>query len=140
MLENTHSMKNFKYYQGNTVIFKLIEGQKKISDNIFDLTDSTVIFEGMGEVKISRICCIYRENWLLITLGSLSMIGGTAYFAIDSFNRMINHEYPVVQTETMWISGGMIAFGLALIPFKYRRIDISENWKLKSCDPDSLQK
>jgi hypothetical protein len=140
LLENIHSLKNFKYYQGNTVIFKLIEGQKKISDNIFDLTDSTIIFEGIGEVKISKICCIYRENWLIVTLGSLSLIGGAAYFGIDSFNRMINHEYPVIQTETMWISGGMIAFGLALIPFRYRKINISENWKLKTCDPDSFQK
>jgi hypothetical protein len=138
LLENVHSMKNFKYYQGNTVIFKLIESQKRISDNIFDLTDSTVIFEGMGEVKLRKICCIYRENWLIDILSSLSLIGGVAYFGIDSFNRTINHEYPVVQTETMLISGGMVAFGLALIPFRYRKITITENWRLKTCDPGSL--
>jgi hypothetical protein len=138
LLENVHNMRNFKYYEGNSLIFKLSESQAKITDNIFNLTDSTIIFEGIGEVRISKICCIYRENWAIVTLGSLSLIGGAAYFGIDSFNRMINHEYPVVQTETMLISGGMIAFGLALIPFRYRKISITENWRLKTCDPESF--
>jgi hypothetical protein len=134
VFENVTSLKNFKYYQGNGLIFKISGGQSRISDNIFDLTDSTVIFEGLGEVKISNIACIYRENWLIETLSGLSLLGGVAYFGLDSFNRMINHEYPVCQTETMWISGGMVAFGLALIPLRYRKINISEKWKLKCID------
>jgi hypothetical protein len=138
LLENVHSMKNFKYYQGNGVIFKLSESKSKISDNIYDLTDSTVIFEKSGEVKISRICCIYRENWLVDILSSLSLIGGVAYFGIDSFNRMINHEYPVVQQETMVISGGLIAFSMALLPFRYRKIIVSGKWRLKTFDPGSF--
>jgi hypothetical protein len=138
LLENIHTMKNFKYYEGNGIIFKLSESHTRVSDNIFNLTDSTIIFEGIGEVKISNICCIYRENWLIDILSSLSLIGGVAYFGVDSFNRMINHEYPVIQTETMLISGGMVVFGLALIPFRYRKITITENWRLKSVDPDSL--
>jgi hypothetical protein len=138
ILENIHSMKNFKYYQGNRVIFKLTESKSRISDNIYDLTDSTVIFEGIGEVKISRICCIYRENWLIDILSSLSLIGGVAYFGIDSFNRMINHEYPVVQQETMLISGGMIVFSMVLLPFRYRKINVSEKWRLKTFDPGSF--
>ena len=113
-------------------MFKLSDGQAKVSDNIFDLTDTTVIFEGLGEVKISNISCIYRENWLIVTLSGLSLLGGVAYFGVDSFNRLINQEYPVIQTETMWISGGMVAFGLALIPFRYRKITISEKWQLRS--------
>ena len=132
LVENVQSLKNFKYYQGDWIMFKLSDGQARVSDNIFDLTDTTVIFEGLGEVNISNISCIYRENWLIVTLSGLSLLGGVAYFGIDSFNRLINQEYPVIQTETMWISGGMVAFGLALIPFRYRKITISEKWQLRS--------
>ena len=132
LVENVQSLKNFKYYQGDWIMFKLSDGQARVSDNIFDLTDTTVIFEGLGEVNISNISCIYRENWLIVTLSGLSLLGGVAYFGIDSFNRLINQEYPVIQTETMWISGGMVAFGLALIPFMYRKITISEKWQLRS--------
>jgi hypothetical protein len=138
LVENVRSLKNFKYYQGNGIMFKLSGGQSRIADNIFDLTDSTIVFEGLGEVKISDILCIYRENWLIVTLSGLSLLGGTAYFGVDSFNRLINHEYPVCQAETMWISGGMVAFGLALIPFRYRKINISEKWKIRCIDPGSL--
>jgi uncharacterized membrane protein SirB2 len=137
LVENVHSLKNFKYYQGNMIMFKLAGGHSRISDNICDLTDTTVIFEGLGEVKIANISSIYRENWLIETLSGLSILGGVAYFGLDSFNRMINHEYPVCQTETMLISGGMVAFGLALIPLRYRKINISEKWRFKCIDPDS---
>lgn len=132
-----HSLHNFKYFKGDLVLFRLAEDHKRVSDNIFDLTDSTIIFESLGEVKFSNICSIYRENWLIDILASLSLIGGVAYFGVDGFNRMINHEYPVIQGETMLISGGMIAFSLALIPFRYKKINISEKWKLKSINSDS---
>ncbi len=134
IVENVQSLKNFKYYQGNGIIFKLTDRQGRISDNICDLTDTTIIFDRLGEVKMENISCIYREIWLIETLSGLSLLGGVAYFGLDSFNRMINHEYPVCQTETMWISGGMVAIGLALIPFRYRKINISEKWQLKSID------
>jgi hypothetical protein len=134
IMENVQSLKNFKYYQGNGIIFKLTDRQGRISDNICDLTDTTIIFDRLGEVKIENISCIYREIWLIETLSGFSLLGGVAYFGLDSFNRMINHEYPVCQTETMWISGGMIAFGLALMPLRYRKINISEKWQLKSID------
>ena len=130
-------MKNFKYFQGDEVLFQLSGGKGRISDNIFDLTDTSVIFEGLGEVKMGNISCIYRENWLVHILGGLSLLGGAAYFGIDSFNRLINHEGPVIQTETLLISGGMVAFGCALIPLRYRKINISEKWQLKSIDPDA---
>jgi hypothetical protein len=119
-------------------MFKLSEGHDRIMDNIFDLTDTTVVFEGLGEVKISHIASIYRDNWLIDILGNLSLIGGVAYFGLDSFNRMINQEYPVCQTETMLISGGMVAFGLVLIPFRYRKITIAEKWRLTCIDPGSF--
>lgn len=135
LVENVHSLKNFKYYQGEGIMIRLSGGQARVSDNIFDLTDTTIIFEGLGEVKMENVSCIYRKNWLIETLSGLSLLGGVAYFGIDSFNRLINHEYPVCQTETMWISGGMVVFGLALIPFRYRKINISEKWKIKCIDP-----
>lgn len=138
VVENVNSLKNFKYYQGSEVMFGLSVCKGRISDYIFDMTDTTLIFEAFGEVKMSNITCIYRENWLVQTLRGLSFIGGTAYFGIDSFNRLINHEYPVVQTETMLISGGMVAFSFALTPFRYRKINTAGKWKLKYIDMDEF--
>ncbi|MCK9399665.1 MAG: hypothetical protein M0Q51_06675 [Bacteroidales bacterium] len=131
-------MKNFKYYEGAEILFQLSGSKGRISDHIFDLTDTSVIFEEHGEVKMSNISFIFRENWLIQILRGLSLTGGVAYFGVDSFNRLINHEGPVIQTETLLISGGMVAFSFALIPFRYRKINTSEKWQLKSIDPDAF--
>ena len=138
VVENVISQKNFKYYQGSEMMFELSGCKGRISDNIFEMTDSTVIFEAFGEVKMSNISGIYRENWLVQTLRGFSLIGGAAYFGIDTFNRLINHDDPVVLTETLLISGGMVAFSFALIPFRYRKINTDGKWKLKSIDMDEF--
>jgi hypothetical protein len=138
IVENIHTQKNFKYYQGSKVMLQLSGKKGRIADNIYEMTDSSVIFEGLGELKLSSVAFIYRENWLIQVLRGLSFLGGTAYFGVDSFNRMINHEYPVVQSETLWISGSMVAFSVVLTPFRYRKINISGNWKLKSIDLEAF--
>jgi hypothetical protein len=135
VVENIHSLKNFKYYQGNDIYIQVEGKDGRLADMIVDITDTSVIFEVLGEVKMNDIKAIYRENWLIQTIRGLSLLGGAGYLGIDSFNRMINHEYPVVQTETLVISGCMIAISFALTPLKYRKISIAEKWKLKPIDP-----
>lgn len=119
-------------------MFGLSGGKERISDYIFDLTDTTIIFETLGEVRISNITRIYRENLIIQILRGFSLMAGTAYFGIDTFNRLINHESPVVLTETLAISGGMVAFSFALSPLRYRKINTTGKWKLKSIDMDSF--
>lgn len=137
LVENESSLKNYKYFQGEEIMIKFEGGNSRITDRIFDLTDSTIIFEMMGEVKMTNITCIYRENWLIDILSGFSLLAGTAYFGIDTFNRMINHEYPVVDSGTLMISAGIVAFGVALIPFRYKKIHPGDKWKLRTLDLNS---
>jgi hypothetical protein len=138
LVENVNSLKNYKYYQGQDIIIKFAGSEGRIADHIFDLTDTTVILEIMGEVRLENVSCIYRENWFVQTLRGLGLLGGAAYFGIDSFNRMINHEYPVVDTGTLLISGGMVAFSFALTPLRYKRINTGEKWHLRTINLNSF--
>jgi hypothetical protein len=134
VVENEKSLKNIKYYQGDMIIINFPGSQDRFADQISDMTDSSVIFILAGEVNLADISCVYRENWLIQTLRGLSLLGGAAYFGLDTFNRMINHDNPVVLTETLIISGSMIAFSFALIPFRYRKIHPGEKWHLRTID------
>ena len=134
VVENVNSFKNYKYYQGESIILKYTGSEGRIADRIADLTDSTVILERTGEVRMAEISCIFRENWFVQILRGLTLIGGVAYFGIDSFNRLINHEDPVIDSGTALISGGMVAFSFALIPLRYKRIHTGEKWKLRALD------
>jgi hypothetical protein len=134
VVENEKSSRNFKYAQGDDFIFKLGNIESKIVDQLYDMTDSTLILSGFGEVRLDQIVCIYRQNWLIKILRGLTLLGGVAYFGIDSFNRLINNDSPVILAETAIISAGMVAFSFALIPFHYRKINTSGKWSIRTLD------
>ncbi len=134
VLENVISLKNIKYYEGDDIILLLKGMESRTEDVIVDMTDSCVVLAMYGNVDFSDIRVIYRELWFVKTLSALSMIGGAAYFSIDSFNRLINEEWPVVDEQTLIISAGMVGFGFLLMPLKYRRIQVGDRWKFKVLD------
>jgi len=138
VVENVKSLKNIKYYQGDEIFVKLPGFEDKIFDHIFDLTDSTVIFEIAGEFAFHEIISIYRENRMIQILRKFSLIGGAAYFSLDSFNRLINNDAPVILTETLIISGGIVAFSFALIPFTYRKFNTGGKWHLRTLDMNAF--
>lgn len=138
VVENVKSLKNIKYYQGDEIFVKLPGFEKKIYDHIFDMTDSTVVFEIAGEVAFQDILSIYRENRMIQILRKFSLIGGAAYFSLDSFNRLINNDAPVILMETLIISGGIVTFSFAMIPFTYRKFNTSGKWHLRTLDMNAF--
>jgi hypothetical protein len=129
--ENKNTLKNFKYITGRILTFRA-DGEK-ISDVLTDMDDSTLYFSSSGAIPLGEIEALYRPNWLIGILSGVSMLGGGAYLALDSFNRLINGEGPVIQQETLIISGSMLAFGAVLIPFYDRKLPVTR-WKLRVID------
>lgn len=99
-----------------------------------DMSDSSLILTASGEVLLADISGIYKENWLIKTIRGLTLLGGAAYFGIDSFNRLINNDSPVILVETVIISGSMIAVSFALIPLNYRKYNTQKKWDLRVID------
>ena len=103
-------------------------------DAIFDMTDSTVILYDAGEVALNDIAGIYRENRIIQILRTFSWAAGAAYFGLDSFNRLINNDSPVILAETVAISVGLVAFSFALAPLTYRKFNTRASWSLRTID------
>jgi hypothetical protein len=78
IVENRNSSRNFKYETGDDIILKINNMDGKITDNLEDMTDSTIILNIYGEIKLSSVVGIYRENWLVRILQGLSLLGGVA--------------------------------------------------------------
>jgi len=137
--ENSHTLKNFKYYQDDKIILKVDNIEKRINDEVSELTDSSVVLNVMGEFELDRITSIYKENWLVQTTRGLCLLGGVAYFGIDSFNRLINNDSPVILAETVIISASMVGLSFALTPLKYRKaVNTKKNWSLRVIDLNSF--
>jgi hypothetical protein len=138
VMENTKSLKNFKYYQGDAIILKVEDTDKKIFDEVLDFTDSTIILNESGEIYLNDITGIYKENWLVQTIRGLSFLGGIAYFGLDSFNRLINNDSPVVLSETVIISASLVAVAALLTPLRYKNYNTKKKWCLRTIDLDSF--
>jgi hypothetical protein len=138
LVENQDSFKNFKLYAGDAMTFKIPSEEKRVTDIIVDFTDSSIIFEMMGDVLFTEITAIYRDNYLVRILQPFTLLAGAAYFGLDSFNRLINNDSPVILAETAAISAGLVAFSFALTPFRQRKINTSGKWQLRTIDLDEF--
>jgi hypothetical protein len=138
VVENIKSMRNIKYYPGDIIMLKVENKSNRVIDEIYDMTDSSISLTLMGEVKLDKITGIYRESWLVQTTRGLSFLAGVGYFGIDSFNRLINNDSPVILVETAVISAGFIALAAALTPLRYRKYNTTGNWGLRTINLDSF--
>jgi hypothetical protein len=132
LVENQHSFKNYKYYPGDEITYKLVEEEDRNHDIISDMTDSSIVFEMMGEVRLEEITAIFRDNFVVKILQPFTLLAGVAYFGLDSFNRLINNDSPVILAETAIISAGLVAFSFALTPFRQRKLNTSGKWQLRT--------
>lgn len=137
LLQNTRNLKNYKYYPGDIIHIKVITDNRVIEGAITCLTDSTVCIGEWEEVKYSEIKVVYRDRLFIPLLSGLLLTGGVAYFAVDSFNRLINDDAPVIQAQTVAISGGLVALSFGLMPLKYRRIN-TKTWKIGMLDFNNI--
>lgn len=134
LVENQHSFKNHKIYPGDEISFRIPDEKVKIRDLVVDLKDSSIVFEMMGEVQLKEITAIYLDNYLVKLLQPLTLLAGSLYFGIDSFNRLINNDSPVILAETFYISAGILAFSFALTPLRQRKLNTSGKWQLRVID------
>jgi hypothetical protein len=134
VVENKRSLKNFKYYTGDELIFKGTFDEKKVHDLIMDFKDSSIIFESSGEVRFSEITAIYRVNYVVKIMQPFTLLGGVAYFGVDAFNRAINNDAPVILGETVAISAGLVAFSFAMTPFRLVKYNTMDKWKMRMID------
>ena len=134
LVENQRSFKNHKIYPGDEITFRIPDEKVKIHDLVIDLNDSSIVFEMMGEVQFKEITAIYLDNYLVKLLQPFSLLAGSLYFGIDSFNRLINNDSPVILAETFYISAGIVAFSFALTPFRQRKLNTAGKWQLRVID------
>lgn len=137
LVENRHNLHNFKYFEGDGIRMKAKPDGRIVEGIITVLTDSSVFVGAVEEVYMTEIITIYRQRTGIRWLQGALLLGGIAYFSIDSFNRLINNQAPVILTETAVISAGMISAGFLLQPAQYKKLH-TERWDLRMIDFSTL--
>lgn len=127
-------MKNLKFYEGDAIHLQ-VKNHPPVSDIEGILTrigDSSIIIDDMYLIPIKDITAVYKERfWPRIAVPVL-FIAGIGYVTLEAFNRAINKEAPVVTKETAIIGSSLVTGGLLLIPLRNRRIEVGDNWRVKT--------
>jgi len=131
IIERPGTINNYKYFQGSEIKLKTISTDTIISGTISLIEDSIIILNQNFSLKITDIRTVYKKRWGFSFLQYLSIFSGLAYVSISTINGLINNDSPVVPSETLIISGSMIAFGIAVTPLTTRKLKTdNEKWRV----------
>ena len=135
VLERPGTIKNYKFYSGDKIKLRTISNDTIISGIITNIHDKSIIINDANEIVSGDMDAIYRKRWGYSFLQYLSLFAGIAYVGINTLNGVINSDKPIVPTETLIISGSMIAFGIALTPLTTRKHKIdNQKWRVLILD------
>jgi hypothetical protein len=138
IIEKPGNRVSYKFYEGNYIRLKLIGDSTVIEGKINSIRDSTILVGYNYEFRTSQIDMLYKARWGFTLLSSALIMGGTAYFAIDVVNNVINGDKPVVRTGTAIASGSMLTAGFITSLFRYRKCPVAKkNWRVKILDLSS---
>lgn len=136
VVQNTGRFKSFKYFEGDEIVLKTIGKRKKISGTLEGMTDSSLFIGLNNVVMLKDIKSILRHRFWFGRLSVYSAIAGVGYTAIEATNSLINREPTIVSKNTLMISGGLLAFSAALLPFHNRHINIGRHWRVMVINMD----
>lgn len=135
VVKKVGKLKYYTYETGDYIKLQTIKGNMVIGGIISRITPVSITIEGGYDIQSDNIGFVFRKRGFYQRLSTLFFIrGGVAYTAIVGVNSIINNESPLVDEQTLWISGAMIATGFALKPLINRKLDVRKNWNLKILD------
>ena len=123
------------YYENDFIKIKTKAKEKIVEGKILLISDSSLIVNYGTEVLLSDIEAVYKERRMLRLLQSLSLLAGGLYVSISALNGLINNDNPLVPSETLKISGGLLIGGILLTPLTSRKFIVNEKrWSVKILD------
>ena len=130
LVEKPGKFKNYKYFVGDDIILKTFPNNQKHEGIIHEITDTSILINFSNEIMLKDINKVLRKRAGLPWLSLIVRTIGVGYFMLDVVNNTINNE-PMVDQQTLMISGGLVAFSYAIVPLHNRHLKRGEKWRIK---------
>ncbi len=106
LLEKIGKPQRIKFGVGQEFRFKLLNNDTVFTDNISAVMDTAVALGNLivpySQIeKVWVLGQVYHRNLLI----KLFRIGGPMFFGIDTFNRLVNHDSPVISRTGLIVLG-----------------------------------
>lgn len=126
--------KRIRFYTGEYMSLKTKDGEFH-KGNIIQI-DSIDFVLGMEKIKLNEIEVVYKKTsrYGLSLLSNVTLIAGLGFFAIDSGNRLINSENPIVRRETIKLSSGLLGVSVLSSLLTKKKYKIGERHPIKIID------
>ena len=134
LLKKKGSHKNYKFPLGSEISLRSSTKDKKISGDIHQITDTTILVDFITEVNLEDISYVYRDRYFFKLFSSLLFVAGGGYLVLDGVNRTINHQYPIITQNTLIVTGSLVGVGFAFKLMDTRRYRIGKKWELQLLD------
>jgi hypothetical protein len=133
LVEYAGTIKNIKYYEGDNIHLRIKNDTVAfhLRGRLTQIRDSSIIIDYCNEVSIIDIDAVFRERTGIRIAQSAMIISGTGFFIVDTFNRIINNESPLVDQQTAVIGGSIATAGLVMTLFNERKFNIRDKWRVK---------
>jgi hypothetical protein len=135
ILERPGTIKYFKYEVNDWIKLSTSKPDTTIHGFISLINDSSITIDRVNEVTLKNISTIIRKRWGFNFLQKLFITAGIPYLLISTINGVINNDEPVVPTETLIISGSLIAAAIVVTPLTSRKHKTdNKKWRVKILD------
>lgn len=134
LIEKPGTVKNYKFHEGDDIHIRIknLTSVSDIEGPITQISDSSIIIDYSYFILTKDIISVCIERfWVKLAIPVL-FIAGVGYLALEALNRTINKETPVITNETAIIGSSLVAGGAVLFPFKERRLNVGEKWRVKT--------
>ncbi len=133
ILENVGRGKYFIFKEGDIIHLRTIIGKFDIQDDIFRISDSSIVVGGGYLITFNNIDYIEKTYRNRKRNGMLVMIAGGVLTVITSINN-ISHDKQAVDPLYLSIGMGLAAAGGVWYSMGTRKYHIGNKWRLKLLD------
>jgi hypothetical protein len=136
LLERPGTVKYYMYHAGDHLTIQYKKGEDGFRDAgvISEITDSTVQINELNRYKFRDITSVYRPRFFFKLFTRTALVFGAGYIALTAANQVLNSKSPIVDKNTLIIGGSSIAAAGISRLFENRKIELGENWRLRTID------
>jgi hypothetical protein len=133
VVEKIGTPTRYGFHLGDNVKIQTKTQKVILKSYLWALTDTSITIGPRTTIPVSDIGAVYKHYHFPKLMTDFLFIAGAGYFILDSFNDLINKER-IFHTQTLIISGCLVAASLAIIPLHQKKCRIGIRWKLKIMD------
>ena len=137
LVEKLGGSGRYYYHSGNIMKLRVSRLDTILIGRLWSIHDSIISISELRpfDVRIKDIGSVYKQYAYAKKFGKYAAIGSVTFFAIITFNHLINHQQ-VFSPDVFIVSGAFLGASLISLSLSEKRCRTDRGWKIKVLDID----